>query len=137
MAAQAVLLKNRGNVTSKIDSRTILGEQGAEQLLGQGDMLHMAGGGRLRRVHGAFVSDADSLGAQHCPRMPGAIRNHFGRWGYEHVFLAGNYKHRYDHGFDAGSWCAFAVCQLRGIICFNHRDRNRFVDECQHAAVYA
>ena len=44
-------------VTSKIDSRTILGEQGAEQLLGQGDMLHMAGGGRLRRVHGGFVSD--------------------------------------------------------------------------------
>ncbi len=44
-------------VTSKIDSRTILGEPGAEQLLGQGDMLHMAGGGRLRRVHGAFVSD--------------------------------------------------------------------------------
>ncbi|MGF1542989.1 MAG: DNA translocase FtsK, partial [Parvularculaceae bacterium] len=44
-------------VTSKIDSRTILGEQGAEQLLGQGDMLFMAGGGRIRRVHGAFVSD--------------------------------------------------------------------------------
>ncbi len=44
-------------VTSKIDSRTILGEQGAEQLLGQGDMLHMAGGGRITRVHGAFVSD--------------------------------------------------------------------------------
>ena len=44
-------------VTSKIDSRTILGEQGAEQLLGQGDMLYMAGGGRLRRVHGPFVSD--------------------------------------------------------------------------------
>ena len=44
-------------VTSKIDSRTILGEPGAEQLLGQGDMLHMAGGGRLRRVHGAFVSE--------------------------------------------------------------------------------
>ncbi|WP_411816749.1 DNA translocase FtsK [Hyphococcus sp. DH-69] len=44
-------------VTSKIDSRTILGEQGAEQLLGMGDMLHMAGGGRVRRVHGAFVSD--------------------------------------------------------------------------------
>ena len=44
-------------VTSKIDSRTILGDQGAEQLLGQGDMLHMAGGGRVRRVHGAFVSD--------------------------------------------------------------------------------
>ncbi|MFC7399964.1 DNA translocase FtsK [Chelatococcus sp. GCM10030263] len=44
-------------VTSKIDSRTILGEQGAEQLLGQGDMLYMAGGGRLTRVHGPFVSD--------------------------------------------------------------------------------
>ena len=44
-------------VTSKIDSRTILGEQGAEQLLGQGDMLYMAGGGRISRVHGAFVSD--------------------------------------------------------------------------------
>jgi len=44
-------------VTSKIDSRTILGEMGAEQLLGQGDMLYMAGGGRIGRVHGAFVSD--------------------------------------------------------------------------------
>jgi S-DNA-T family DNA segregation ATPase FtsK/SpoIIIE len=44
-------------VTSKIDSRTILGEQGAEQLLGQGDMLYMAGGGRIQRVHGPFVSD--------------------------------------------------------------------------------
>ncbi len=46
-------------VTSKIDSRTILGEQGAENLLGQGDMLHMAGGGRISRVHGPFVSDAE------------------------------------------------------------------------------
>ncbi|TIQ77702.1 DNA translocase FtsK, partial [Mesorhizobium sp.] len=44
-------------VTSKIDSRTILGEQGAEQLLGMGDMLYMAGGGRIQRVHGPFVSD--------------------------------------------------------------------------------
>jgi S-DNA-T family DNA segregation ATPase FtsK/SpoIIIE len=44
-------------VTSRIDSRTILGEQGAEQLLGQGDMLYMAGGGRITRVHGPFVSD--------------------------------------------------------------------------------
>jgi len=44
-------------VTSKIDSRTILAEQGAEQLLGQGDMLHMMGGGRISRVHGPFVSD--------------------------------------------------------------------------------
>jgi S-DNA-T family DNA segregation ATPase FtsK/SpoIIIE len=46
-------------VTSKIDSRTILGEQGAEQLLGQGDMLYMAGGGRITRVHGPFVSDGE------------------------------------------------------------------------------
>jgi S-DNA-T family DNA segregation ATPase FtsK/SpoIIIE len=46
-------------VTSKIDSRTILGEQGAEQLLGQGDMLHMQGGGRIARVHGPFVSDEE------------------------------------------------------------------------------
>jgi S-DNA-T family DNA segregation ATPase FtsK/SpoIIIE len=46
-------------VTSKIDSRTILGEQGAEQLLGQGDMLYMAGGGRLLRVHGPFVKDTE------------------------------------------------------------------------------
>jgi DNA segregation ATPase FtsK/SpoIIIE, S-DNA-T family len=45
------------NVTSKIDSRTILGEQGAEQLLGKGDMLYMAGGKQLTRVHGPFVSD--------------------------------------------------------------------------------
>jgi S-DNA-T family DNA segregation ATPase FtsK/SpoIIIE len=46
-------------VTSKIDSRTILGEMGAEQLLGQGDMLYMAGGGRITRVHGPFVSDEE------------------------------------------------------------------------------
>ena len=44
-------------VTSKIDSRTILGEQGAEQLLGRGDMLYMAGGGKVTRVHGPFVED--------------------------------------------------------------------------------
>ncbi len=46
-------------VTSKIDSRTILGEMGAEQLLGMGDMLYMAGGGRITRVHGPFVSDEE------------------------------------------------------------------------------
>jgi S-DNA-T family DNA segregation ATPase FtsK/SpoIIIE len=46
-------------VTSKIDSRTILGEQGGEQLLGQGDMLYMAGGGRITRIHGPFVSDEE------------------------------------------------------------------------------
>jgi S-DNA-T family DNA segregation ATPase FtsK/SpoIIIE len=46
-------------VISKFDSRTILGEQGAEQLLGMGDMLYMAGGGRITRVHGPFVSDEE------------------------------------------------------------------------------
>ncbi len=46
-------------VTSRIDSRTVLGEQGAEQLLGQGDMLFMGGAGRLQRVHGPFVSDEE------------------------------------------------------------------------------
>ncbi len=61
-------------VTSKIDSRTILGEQGAEQLLGQGDLLFMAGGGRIRRLHGPFVTDAevervvDTLKAQGAPQ---------------------------------------------------------------------
>src|SRR5256884_3769172 len=47
------------HVTTRIDSRTILGEQGAEQLLGQGDMLYMANGGRITRVHGPFVSDRE------------------------------------------------------------------------------
>jgi S-DNA-T family DNA segregation ATPase FtsK/SpoIIIE len=46
-------------VISKFDSRTILGEQGAEQLLGMGDMLYMAGGGRITRIHGPFVSDEE------------------------------------------------------------------------------
>jgi len=46
-------------VTSKIDSRTILGEQGAEQLLGQGDMLYMVGGGQISRIHGPFISDQE------------------------------------------------------------------------------
>jgi S-DNA-T family DNA segregation ATPase FtsK/SpoIIIE len=49
-------------VTSKIDSRTILGEQGAEQLLGQGDMLYMMAGGRIRRIHGPFVTDHEVEG---------------------------------------------------------------------------
>jgi len=46
-------------VTSRIDSRTILGESGAEQLVGQGDMLFMSGGGRVSRIHGPFVSDTE------------------------------------------------------------------------------
>ncbi|HZF75525.1 MAG TPA: DNA translocase FtsK, partial [Acetobacteraceae bacterium] len=58
-------------VTSKIDSRTILGEGGAEQLLGQGDMLYMAGGGRLTRVHGPFVSDQEVEDVVHFLREQG------------------------------------------------------------------
>lgn len=46
-------------VTSRIDSRTILGTQGAEQLLGQGDMIHMSGGSKMTRVHGPFCSDGE------------------------------------------------------------------------------
>jgi S-DNA-T family DNA segregation ATPase FtsK/SpoIIIE len=46
-------------VTSKVDSRTILGEQGAEQLLGMGDMLYMAGGAKITRIHGPFVADEE------------------------------------------------------------------------------
>ncbi|MGQ0484676.1 MAG: DNA translocase FtsK [Hyphomicrobiales bacterium] len=66
-------------VTSKIDSRTILGEQGAEQLLGQGDMLYMAGGGRISRLHGPFVSDSevekivDHLKSQGSPKYVDAV----------------------------------------------------------------
>ncbi|MEJ2433819.1 MAG: DNA translocase FtsK 4TM domain-containing protein [Pseudolabrys sp.] len=59
-------------VTSKIDSRTILGEQGAEQLLGQGDMLYMAGGGRISRVHGPFVSDDEVEKVVHHLKSQGA-----------------------------------------------------------------
>ncbi len=66
-------------VTSRIDSRTILGESGAEQLVGQGDMLYMAGGGRVSRIHGPFVSDAEveqvvaHLKAQGEPEYLGSI----------------------------------------------------------------
>ena len=71
-------------VTSKIDSRTILGEQGAEQLLGMGDMLYMAGGGQVTRVHGPFVSDeeveeiADFLRAQGEPNYLEAVTDESG-----------------------------------------------------------
>ena len=74
-------------VTSKIDSRTILGEQGAEQLLGQGDMLYMAGGGRISRVHGPFVSDEEvekivrHLKAQGAPQYLEAVTADLGEEG--------------------------------------------------------
>ena len=58
-------------VTSKIDSRTILGEGGAEQLLGQGDMLYMASGGRIQRVHGPFVSDDEVEKVVSCLKAQG------------------------------------------------------------------
>ena len=58
-------------VTSKIDSRTILGEQGAEQLLGQGDMLLMETGGRIQRVHGPFVSDHEVERVVHALKKQG------------------------------------------------------------------
>ena len=59
-------------VTSKIDSRTVLGEMGAEQLLGKGDMLFMAGGGRITRVHGPFVSDQEVEEVVNCLKAQGA-----------------------------------------------------------------
>lgn len=59
-------------VTSKIDSRTILGEQGAEQLLGQGDMLYMQPGGRIQRVHGPFISDGEVEKIVHHLKRQGA-----------------------------------------------------------------
>jgi S-DNA-T family DNA segregation ATPase FtsK/SpoIIIE len=59
-------------VTSKIDSRTILGEQGAEQLLGQGDMLYMAGGGRISRVHGPVRVRRRSREGRRAPEAQGA-----------------------------------------------------------------
>ena len=58
-------------VTSRIDSRTILGEQGAEQLLGRGDMLFMEGGGRVVRVHGPFVDDGEVEAAANFLRQQG------------------------------------------------------------------
>ncbi|MGE0230239.1 MAG: DNA translocase FtsK [Flavobacteriaceae bacterium] len=82
-------------VTSKIDSRTILGEQGAEQLLGQGDMLYMMGGGRITRVHGPFVSDEEvedvvaHLKAQGAPEYLEAITEEPDEGGYELAAMDG------------------------------------------------
>jgi S-DNA-T family DNA segregation ATPase FtsK/SpoIIIE len=75
-------------VTSKIDSRTILGEQGAEQLLGQGDMLYMAGGGRISRLHAPFVSDDEvekivlHLKDQGAPEYVDAVTEEIDEGGY-------------------------------------------------------
>ncbi|WCT73185.1 DNA translocase FtsK 4TM domain-containing protein [Sphingomonas naphthae] len=76
-------------VTSKIDSRTILGEQGAEQLLGKGDMLYMPGGKQIARVHGPFVSDeevravADHWRAQGQPDYIQSVTEEPAEGGYE------------------------------------------------------
>jgi DNA segregation ATPase FtsK/SpoIIIE, S-DNA-T family len=59
------------HVTTKIDSRTILGETGAEQLLGQGDMLYMANGGRITRIHGPFISDREVEAIVKCLKAQG------------------------------------------------------------------
>ncbi len=59
-------------VTSRVDSRIIIGEQGAEQLLGQGDLLLMAAGGRIRRLHGPFVADEEVNGVASFLRSQGA-----------------------------------------------------------------
>jgi S-DNA-T family DNA segregation ATPase FtsK/SpoIIIE len=83
------------HVTSKIDSRTILGEQGAEQLLGQGDMLYMATGGRVTRVHGPFVSDQEVedvvkfLRTQGEPRYVSAVTEEESEAGWSENSLAG------------------------------------------------
>jgi S-DNA-T family DNA segregation ATPase FtsK/SpoIIIE len=83
------------HVTSKIDSRTILGEQGAEQLLGQGDMLYMATGGRVTRVHGPFVSDQEVedvvkfLRTQGEPQYIAAVTEEEGDAGWSENSLAG------------------------------------------------
>jgi S-DNA-T family DNA segregation ATPase FtsK/SpoIIIE len=85
-------------VSSKIDSRTILGEQGAEQLLGQGDMLYMASGGRMTRIHCPFVSDlevekvTENLKAQGEPRYVSSILDDEGEQndGEDSIDSAGN-----------------------------------------------
>ncbi len=63
-------------VASKIDSRTILNEQGAEQLLGQGDMLFALGSGQMVRVHGPFVSDEEVEAVDRSPAPPGRAALH-------------------------------------------------------------
>ena len=63
-------------VASKFDSRTILNDQGAEQLLGQGDMLFSSGMGRTLRVHGPFVSDEEVEGDRRLPARPGPAALH-------------------------------------------------------------
>jgi S-DNA-T family DNA segregation ATPase FtsK/SpoIIIE len=82
------------SVTSKIDSRTILGEGGAEQLLGMGDMLYMPPGGQLTRVHGPFASDddvqnvTDFLRAQAEPQYIGDVTDEEGSFDASDVMKA-------------------------------------------------
>lgn len=93
-------------VTSKIDSRTILGEQGAEQLLGQGDMLYMAAGGRIMRVHGPFVTDGEVekvvayLRTQGEPEFIDSITADEEEGGFDDDELGGSGKSSGDHLYD-------------------------------------
>ena len=85
-------------VTSKIDSRTILGEQGAEQLLGKGDMLFMAGGGKVTRVHGPFLNDIEVesvtsfLNNQSVPDYDDTITEEYSNGTLENEFNSNNSK---------------------------------------------
>lgn len=97
-------------VTSKVDSRTILQESGAEQLLGQGDMLFMAGGGRISRVHGPFVDDREVekivqfLKAQGKPEYVEAVtRDEDEDSGGDGIFASGSASNFDDAGGDDAS----------------------------------
>ncbi|MAK05798.1 MAG: cell division protein FtsK [Rhodospirillaceae bacterium] len=85
-------------VTSKIDSRTILGEQGAEQLLGKGDMLFMAGGGKVIRVHGPFLDDTEVekvtsfLTSQSVPDYDETVTEEYSNDTFENGFDSNNTK---------------------------------------------
>ncbi|MGM0423209.1 MAG: DNA translocase FtsK, partial [Pseudomonadota bacterium] len=93
-------------VTSKIDSRTILGDSGAEQLLGMGDMLYMASGGRIKRVHGPFVDDGEVeqvvsfLKKQGEPEYIDAVTDGEEDGGFSGIAGAGGDRDGYDELYD-------------------------------------
>ena len=84
----------------------------------------------------SVIFDADFLGTQHRPGVPGTLRHYFGCRCNINVLLAGHYKYWHDHGIGAGGRCPLAVDQLWGIVGSNHGDRYRIVDEYKHAAIY-
>ena len=89
------------------------------------------------RCDRSFVSALDIPGPQHRPGMPGTVWNYSGGRNHLYVFLAGSYKHQYDHGIDAGGWRAVAVGQLWRIIGIDNSHWYRSINECEYAAVYA